>query len=64
MYFVYTALGLICGLAAGYLLGKAGPASPKKKSAAAADPRAAARARKEYENFLTYDGSVQEDILP
>ncbi len=59
-------LGLLLGLLAGLCIHmhrmRQRPAPPTVP-ARTDEERAARRAQKEYENFLTYDGTEQEDIL-
>lgn len=59
-------LGLLLGLLAGlciHIRSMRQRPAPPTIPARTDQERAARRAQKEYENFLTYDGTEQEDIL-
>lgn len=61
---IFTAAsGIILGVLAGLLICLHRKPRPTPPPRTAEDERAAARAKREYENFLTYDGTEQDDIL-
>lgn len=63
MYILTALMGFALGLLVGFGIWTVPRDRRRAEKPPAQEDPAVIRARKEYENFLNYDGSEQEDIL-
>lgn len=65
LFCLSMALSLALGFALGCICDRKGEKTPceENKDILEMEKRNAERARREYQNFLTYDGTTQDDII-